>query len=434
MAGSTRAQHGLRTLGLVAALLLAVHGTAAAQKIRLQVGVYSSQDTYQELVDMFMARNPDVEVELVRFSNYDDFVEKMPVMIAGGVAPDVFSVHHLDVVEWAKAGRIMPLDEFVARDPAIRLEDYFPFAINAFRWREGSYTVGEGSLYAMPTTFQSPGMPVYNRRLFDEAGVAYPDETWTWDSELEAMRKLTRITGQGTFTTVGTRVPNSREGRFMPRLWQAGGQMISEDYSRPMLASAESIAVLEWLAELVHVHRVANNGAGTFVQGNVGIEYAGQWVMPVNRWHELIEFEWSVFPHPKHPETGSRMIGARPDGMGILATTREPEAAWRVLSFITGPEIQELRATREYQASPHIPSAILLYQAGGQNGVPHNYELMAEALMNVHPTYHLGMNAREIGNVVNTWLSRAVNAQVSPVEAASQMNQEVNAILLRMRE
>src|SRR5690606_29113732 len=127
---------------------------------------------------------------------------------------------------------------------------------------------------------------------------------------------------------------------------------------------------------------------------------------------EIIPFDYGVFLHPKHPETGSRTIGARPDGMGIASSTSQPDAAWRLLSFITGPEVQELRAVRDYQAVPHIPSAVLLYQLGGEGGVPHFYHLMPQMLMDVHPTYHLGMNAREIGDIVNKWTGDAINGRV----------------------
>ncbi|MFQ9480465.1 MAG: extracellular solute-binding protein [Oscillospiraceae bacterium] len=31
---------------------------------------------------------------------------------------------------------------------------------------------------------------VYNKEMFDQAGVAYPDENWTWDDLTEASQKI----------------------------------------------------------------------------------------------------------------------------------------------------------------------------------------------------------------------------------------------------
>ena len=67
---------------------------------------------------------------------------------------------------------------------------------SAYRTEPGSYAAVRDPL-RVPTTFQAPGMMVYNINLFDEAGLAYPDTSWTWETELEALRKLTRR-GAGT--------------------------------------------------------------------------------------------------------------------------------------------------------------------------------------------------------------------------------------------
>ena len=416
-------------------MVLGAGAAATAQKIHLVMGHYTLHDEYRELAQIFMERNPDIEVEYLAFTSYSDFVNKMPVMIASNTAPDVFAVHHLDLVDWAHAGWLMPLDEFAANDPIIDLEEFFPFSINAFRWQPGSYTVGEGNLYAMPTTYQTAGVPVFNMDIFDNMGLAYPDETWTWDDELAAYRRMMiDADGDGVYEQVGSRIPVNREARFMPRVWQAGGELINADYSKALTDSPVVAKVLQWLYEVGPVHLAASNSAGSFEGGKVGITYSGQWSIPNSKWYEIIPFRYGVFLHPKHPETGSRTIGARPDGMGVSATSAHPEAAWRLLSFITGPEVQEIRATRDYMAVPHIPSAVKLYQMGGEGGLPHFYYVMPQMLIDVHPTYYLGMQAREIGNIVNKWMSDAVNGRITVAEAIANMTQEIDAVLKSIRE
>src|SRR5437588_657670 len=52
----------------------------------------------------------------------------------------------------------------------------------------------EGNQYAIPKDFDTVGL-WYNKTMFDEAGLAYPDENWTWDDLYNAAKKLTKPDG-----------------------------------------------------------------------------------------------------------------------------------------------------------------------------------------------------------------------------------------------
>ena len=45
--------------------------------------------------------------------------------------------------------------------------------------------------YAIPKDFDTVGL-WYNKTLFDEAGIAYPDETWTWDNAFRNSKKINK--------------------------------------------------------------------------------------------------------------------------------------------------------------------------------------------------------------------------------------------------
>ena len=46
----------------------------------------------------------------------------------------------------------------------------------------------DGSVYGFPRDI-SVEVLYYNKDIFDEAGVAYPDDTWTWDDFLAAAER-----------------------------------------------------------------------------------------------------------------------------------------------------------------------------------------------------------------------------------------------------
>ena len=65
----------------------------------------------------------------------------------------------------------------------------------------------------------------FNKKLFDEAGIPYPDETWTWETVEEVGRKLTD-NKNGIY---GYIAPYSNQQGYYNYIHQAGGYVINED-------------------------------------------------------------------------------------------------------------------------------------------------------------------------------------------------------------
>ena len=329
----------------------------------------------------------------------------------------------------------MPLDEFAANDPIIDLEEFFPFSINAFRWQPGSYTVGEGNLYAMPTTYQTAGVPFFNMDIFDNMGLAYPDETWTWDDELAAYRRM-MIDADGERRLRAGGLAHSRQSGspLHASVWQAGGELINADYSKALTDSPVVAKVLQWLYEVGPVHLAASNSAGSFEGGKVGITYSGQWSIPNSKWYEIIPFRYGVFLHPKHPRRaraqsvhGRTVWGSRP-----RRRTRGRLAPAELYHGPRGPGDPGDTGLHGRTRTSPLRSSSTRWAA--RVAFPHFYYVMPQMLIDVHPTYYLGMQAREIGNIVNKWMSDAVNGRITVAEAIANMTQEIDAVLKSIRE
>lgn len=413
---------------------------AASEKTKITLGVYTVP--IPGSLDLFHELHPDIEVEYIQFANFSDYLVKVPVMVAAGTAPDIVPVSYRVGVDWARQGLLYPLDDLIAQDSEFNMNDYFPDAFSAYRTEPGSYAAGKGPLYAIPTTFQAPGMMVYNINLFDEAGLAYPDTSWTWETELEALRKLTRRGADGSLTQVGMPIPSGFEAHYFQRVWQAGGEVIDADYSKARSDQPPAVSALQWLVDLVHVYGVASNEVGSFARGNVGISYEGQWQLNVGRWwnKEIVPFEWGVGPNPKHPVTGLRTFAARPDGLGISKTSKNVEAAWTYLKYRVGPIGMDAQARPRYeqggyQAVPYIPAARELYLSAGENGVPPGYDIMLELLNDVHPNYHIGVGVDTIhSSIIPKWYQEAISGRMPVEQAAEQMTEAIDVELKRVRE
>ena len=70
---------------------------------------------------------------------------------------------------------------------------------------------------------------IYNKTVFDAAGVDYPTDDWTWDDFRDAAKKLTdpATNTYGYGYSVSGREETTWQ--FWPHLWQNGGAILSDD-------------------------------------------------------------------------------------------------------------------------------------------------------------------------------------------------------------
>ncbi len=80
----------------------------------------------------------------------------------------------------------------------------------------------DSKLYGFPKDFDTIAL-YYNKKLFDAAGVAYPDDTWTWDDLYAAAKKLTTADQWGYISTTGDQIG------YWNYIFANGGQVLNAD-------------------------------------------------------------------------------------------------------------------------------------------------------------------------------------------------------------
>jgi len=152
--------------------------TADTTPVTISLSGWSLATTpeFQTLADGFHAAHPNVTVELKEYdaANYDT---QLTADLAAGSAPDVVTLKVLKTFLTYQGGKQL-LD---ISDVAKGLSDKVSGADN--------YVV-DGKTYAIPYR-QDSWLLYYNKDLFDKAGVATPDGTWTWDDYADAAKELT---------------------------------------------------------------------------------------------------------------------------------------------------------------------------------------------------------------------------------------------------
>lgn len=136
-----------------------------------------------EIFKAFEKENPGVNVEMV-YAPYDKFNDKFLTMSAGGDQPDLVWIQPSAFGQLVSKNVLMDLS-----DKEINKDEYLPNILEMGKV--------DGKQYALirdAATFQMG----YNKDMFDEAGVPYPSDDWTWDDFLNAAKKLTKVEGGKT--------------------------------------------------------------------------------------------------------------------------------------------------------------------------------------------------------------------------------------------
>jgi multiple sugar transport system substrate-binding protein len=202
----------------------------------------------QPLIAAFEAQYPTIRVELQNIPKSSDYYRTLDLAFTQGDPPDVFYPSTVVAHAAALQGMLLPLDSLVAAD-GLDLAAYDPASLALYRTAEQGY-------YCLPLDRATLAV-VYNKDLFDAAGVAYPQAPWRWTDLLTIARQLTRdITGDGEPEQYGI----DRFDAYWPlSVWTATGQNVFDDPFVPtafLLDEKAAIAALQWQADLSLVEGV----------------------------------------------------------------------------------------------------------------------------------------------------------------------------------
>jgi len=314
--------------------LLAVLGLASAQKLVLASwGSQEEIQAYQQVLRVFQEKNPGIQVEYINIPS-NEYLAKITAMMAAGSPPDVFFINNIDFPGLASRGVLKPLDPFIQRDK-YPTGDIFPGILKAFQWG--------GAQYGLPRDVSNL-VVFYNRNLLRKAGLPDPKPDWTWDDFLRYAKALT-VEKDGKRVQWGV----SFQTFYLfwePWVWSAGGRFYSPDHSKFLLNSPPSVEGLQFYLDLRYKHHVAptpeeaqDRGAFTmFLNGQTGMIVDGRWRVPTLKARAKFDFDVVPFPRGK---AGS-IVDIDGSGWVMAAGTRNPEAAWKLLSFLAGPEASQI--------------------------------------------------------------------------------------------
>jgi multiple sugar transport system substrate-binding protein len=307
------------------------HYTGPAAKISYAIwGDTTELANQQKIVNAFMAKNPTITVK-VTVADWDTYWDKLQTALAGGNAPDVFLMDGPLYPDYQTRNQLLDLSPLIARD------GFDTTALADLGVQD--FTAADGHLYGLPRDLSTVAL-YYNKKMFDAAGIPYPDGTWDWTKFTDVAQKLTKGPTQWGFYTETT----DMENYWSSLVWQAGGDIVSADKKTVLIDTDKAAAGIQFLQDLIYKYKVmaqpTPGGTGDlFENGQAAMEANGSWLVPS---HQAAGIDFGVAPLPAGP--AGKATSVNPSGVVIYKGTKSPDAAWEFVKCYTGPDMQGMVA------------------------------------------------------------------------------------------
>lgn len=291
----------------------------ASGTVRLNVPADVSQQKIigQQVADL-MSLYPNIKVDFQPVSA--EYLTKIQSDIAAGNAADVFAVQNEYAQDFMSRDTLLSIDDFMKEDGVAADEFYTPL-IKAYTWQD--------KLYGLPKDW-SPLAAVYDPAILDQIGGTFPTD---WDSLRTALKTLKDANG-----SVGLSLTPELP-RFILFLYQAGGNILSEDESKLVIDSDATTQALDYFYGLYKdglIATPADIGAewpgDAFAKGLCPIAFEGNWMFPFLH-DNAPDKKYEVAELPAGP--AGKGTPAFTQAYSIFAGSKNPEAAWVLVNYLT---------------------------------------------------------------------------------------------------
>lgn len=294
----------------------------------------------QRLVEQFNTQQADVHVTAVFSGDYSATSLKTRAAMAAGRPPGAVLMSANFIREYVINNDAMNLDALIAKDnetPDQFIAKFWP-ALRA-------NATEAGHVYGVPFQNSTPIL-YYNVEAFKEVGLDPDHPPATWAEWVDAARKLTKRDGN-TIVRSGVTILSMYDtlGWLVSGFTMSnGGQYFNKDWGGEVYYNTPStIGAVTFLDDLVHKHKVMPEGV---IDANAAANafFSGRTAMLVNSTGALGFIRDNMKQPFKVAFVPRAMRNAVPIGGGSLLiptgnTPERQEAAWKLIKFLTSPDI-----------------------------------------------------------------------------------------------
>jgi multiple sugar transport system substrate-binding protein len=409
---------------LIVALVFTM--TASAAKVTtITYGRWASMEeakAFQALIDKFEKENPNIKVQ-AEFLPWNAYWDKLKTTIMSGTAYDVISFSHLNSAPYVTKGALYEMSKLKGAKELLN------------EMQPGTKSVGmyKGKMYGIPVGVGVRAM-IYNKEMFDEAGIPYPSSTkpYTWEEFVQVGKKLTKTDAEGKVTQYACNL-------HVDQCWvaivdQAGGSFL-DNYSRPTKVTINTpagIAGLTYFADLF--------------KNKINVPFSDQWNGPwgspdsavcTKKVAMVLTGPWSI----SSVQDAKVKFGTAPSFGGkkrstfgyinllaISKDSKKAQAAWTFINWICSAKGQ-----LEFTKTGDLPANSKALTTAMKNPVQFSSEIM-DAYYSELPYVITGpmLPSEEFNTVTNNIIHDMVEGRITPAEAAKKLESEGNAVIKKI--
>lgn len=278
-----------------------------------------NEETLQKMYEAFHEEYPNITVNIETIG-YDDYFTQMQTRVAGGTAPDCYELNIENFAAYANKGVLAELT-------GIDTSGYNATALNAFSVN--------GKQYGVPGNFSNVVL-IYNKDLFDQAGVAYPTDDWTWDDAMDACEKISAL-GDDIYGIYQPITFNE----FFKVAAQYGGGVLNADKTEFTINSEENLKAATMMISKVTDTNVQPTEAqmggmgdwDLFESGRLGMIPTGIWAF--NTFADACDFNWDICVEPGGTQKATHFFS---NALVVNADSDKKEAAATWINWLASSD------------------------------------------------------------------------------------------------
>ncbi len=378
---------------------------------------------FKKRVEMFNKEFTGKFTAKITFLPYDQYWQKIQLQYA---ANKPFDMYFWDVQAYAHYKKNLILDNQTQITDA-GMMDAAKYPVNLYEpWKFDSK-----DLYAIPENVQTLAF-YYNKDHFDEAGLTYPDDTWTYDQVIDAAGKLKQTKGDKV-TRWGFDIGDYGVWWGLQSLSWAAGTAFIDNPVEPKAFTIDNpgnVEAMKFVQDLMWTSKVAPNPdqrtamsqqSGAFVSGAVSMMPGGTWNIAG---FQQMKAKWGMTALPKYKGQsitpyflGGWVIPKKSNAI----TAAQTFATWSATTFQT--QMAKDHDWIPLETAARTSKEMIL-------GMPTGFE----AAMNAIPQARIGdfytTNTQQIWNeVFSPALDELYNNRATPQATATRMQKGATALL-----
>ena len=360
-----------------------------------------SNDEWQKLAkDYTKETGVEVKVQTAASGTYEQTLKSE---IAKSEAPTLFQVNGpVGYQNWKSYTDDMtdtePYKQLINKDVALK---------------DGSKVVG------VPYAMETYGL-IYNKDLFDQAGIDYPTDDWKWEDAMAAAEKI-RALGDNIF---GYYHPISFN-EFYKTVKQNGGSLFNDDFTEFTMDTPENIETLQYMVDMqqkTNVMPTEEQMAGMgdwdlFESGRLGMIVTGIWAFP--EFTNNCDFDWDIVVEPGHTQKATHFFS---NGYVVSKDSQVADEAVKFNTYISSNrEATQIRLDAGWELPPVQDEDIIAQYK--EKTPPANREAVFKSL-DYLVTPPVITQYAELQDIVGQHLSAAAAGTVTPEQALKDMQAE----------